>query len=60
MAYWGKDDEPMYYTDGRPCNDSARRDPPPSWADQQVKEDYEALKYARKMYRQSRTGGEDV
>ena len=28
MAYWGRDDEPMYHMDGRPANDSARREGP--------------------------------
>jgi hypothetical protein len=42
MAYWGRDDPPMYYPDGRPSNDSARREGPPGWADQDVKEDWEA------------------
>lgn len=51
MAYWGKDDEPMYHWDGRPANDSARREPPPRWASRQVKRDHRALEYARKIYR---------
>jgi hypothetical protein len=43
MAYYGKDDEPMYYTDGTPCNDSARREGPPSWAPQRVKDRHRAI-----------------
>lgn len=51
MAYWGRDDEPMYYDGGRPANDSARREGPPSWADPDVKEDYEIMQELRRKHR---------
>jgi len=52
--WWGKDDEPMYYHDGRPANDTARREPPPSWADRRVKEDYEIQEELRRQRRRER------
>lgn len=55
MAYWGKDDEPMYYDDGRPSNDSARREGPPSWAPDHVKEDHEIMEELRRE-RRNRVG----
>ena len=52
MAYWGRDDEPIYYVDGRPFNDSARREEgPQSWADAEVKEDYEIMQELRRQHR---------
>lgn len=51
--YWGKDDEPMYYDDGRPANDSARREGPPKWASDRVKEDYETHERLRRTRRRA-------
>jgi hypothetical protein len=55
MAWYGKDDEPMYHTDGRPANSSARREGPPSWADRDVKEDHEIMEELREE-RRNRVG----
>lgn len=57
--YWGSDDPPMYYTDGRPANDTARWEGPPDWAPDHIKEEHEAIEYAKELYRQSRRGKRD-
>lgn len=49
--WYGKDDESIYYMDGRPANDSARREGPPDWADERVKEDYEIMEKLRREHR---------
>lgn len=53
--YWGRDDPPMYYEDGQPANDSARREGPPSWADQDVKDLWEAQQELIKRQRARRS-----